>query len=183
MTESIARWDLGTTGPASSHHAQPALATRPWLALGEVGSCGFRESRASGCKRGSQFSLRPRCLQPARGWGPGVSVPGPGWSQRTANGTEQATVSYGGCSLLASQPLPPTQPLPSWVGVSQALHWAQLHLPPLSWGHSYRVAGGQVRGRWRGVSVSPRWPQWFPWRSCKSQCRHWQSRPGGVCYR
>lgn len=137
--------------PPAQVETQPC----PWLVLGKGGGCASTPPGPVDTDS-SQFSLHPHCLQPAQGWGPGASVPGPGWSQRTVTGT-------------------------SSVGGSQVLYWAQLHLLPPSGGQSYRGAGGRVRGRWRGVSVNPRCPPWFPWRSCKSQCHHWQSRPGGVC--
>lgn len=71
--------------------------------------------------------------------------------------------------LLPPPPIPASvssQPLPSWVGESQALCWARCHLPPLSGSQGYSGAGSQVKGRWRAVSVSPHCPRWFPWRSC-----------------
>lgn len=61
-------------------------------------------------------------------------------------------MSSAGGSFLTSQPPPPA--LPSWVGESQALYWAQLHLPPLR--------GVQGEGKWRAVPGGPHCLQWFP---------------------
>lgn len=79
-------------------------------------------------------------------------------SERNWNGGKRSRVSSGGCSLLVSHPYLHLQPLPSWVGESQALYWARLH-GLLRRGQGYRGAGGQVKGGWRVLPGSPRCPQ------------------------
>lgn len=135
-------------GPGDSGTSQltsrpvPALATRPWLALGEGGSCGFCESVASGHGRGPQFSLRPRCLQLARGWGPGGSEPRPGRSRRTANGT-----GTGGSEL--RRLLRPGRPTPASTSAPTFLGGGVPGTALGSASFSSSELGPQLQGGWR----------------------------------
>lgn len=161
---------------------------------------GWRAALSPGCCRGKWAAMASSSPEPldtglssvqpspslssaSTGLGPGGECAGarmePKNSERNWKGNRGSRVSSGG-SLRASQPPLHLQPLPSWVGESQALYWARHHCPQ-SRGQGYRGAGGRGKGEWRVLPGSPHCPQSFPWRSCRSRCRHWQSHPGGAC--
>ena len=181
-------WGRRQDQPAELQHSPPLPPTleeswpHPWLALGD-GEAGASSGPVLQGLLGSAFPLTVFSQHGAGALGR-VSRGQDGAKEQGAELARKQRKPSELWRLLPPPPIPASvssQPLPSWVGESQARCWARCHLPPLSGSQGYRGAGGQVKGRWRAVSVSPRCPRWFPWRSCTSQCRQGQSRPGGVC--
>lgn len=122
-------------GPMGSAPAQPTFTTPQgrdaalW-GMGEAVASSSPGPLDTGLVLTSAFTLTV-FSQHRAGAGRGVCGGQDGAKEQRAElkGSRGSRVSSGGCSSLASHRCLHVQPLPSWVGESQALYWARFRCP------------------------------------------------------